>query len=78
MNYKDPMPYRKWYASEISSELKWLFPTIASLAYMLRMKKKALLELGLIEAIPTRGYFIYPEKFTVNAIKPLFFGGSHE
>lgn len=75
MNQKDPMPYRNWYASEVSSELKWLFPTISSLAYLLRKKKPILLELGLIEAIPSRGYFIYPEKFTVSAIKPLFFEG---
>ena len=69
----NPMPYRQWDKSDMSTELKWLFPTISSLAYLLRKKKYNLLELGLIEVIPSRGYFIYPEKFTSNAIKPLFF-----
>lgn len=69
----NPVPYRQWYQSEMSADLKWLFPTISSLAYMLRKKKCSLLELGLIEVIPARGYFIYPEKFTPDAVKPLFF-----
>lgn len=71
----NPIPYRQWYLSDMSADLKWLFPTISSLAYLLRKKKFSLLELGLIEVIPTRGYFIYPDKFTANAIKPLFFMG---
>jgi hypothetical protein len=71
----NPMPYRQWYQSDMSADLKWLLPTISSLAYLLRKKKVNLLELELIEVIPGRGYFIYPEKFTQEAIKPLFLTG---
>ena len=70
-----PMPYRQWYKSGHGEQLRWIFPTISSLAYTLRKKKDRLLKAGMIEVIPTRGYFIHPEKFTAESVKPLFFTG---
>ncbi len=75
-NNSQPVPFRQWYQSHLSADLKWLLPTISSLAYLLRKKKSVLLELKLIEVIPSRGYFIYPDKFTQDAIKPLFLTGA--
>jgi hypothetical protein len=69
------MPYRQWYQSDHGEGLRWIFRTPSSLAYFLREKKARLIEDGLIEVIPTRGYFIIPDKFTAESIKPLFFAG---
>ncbi len=71
-----PSPYRDWYASEEGKSMRWLFPTISSLAYMLRKKQKELVELDLIVVLPTRGYFIRPNKFNEESIKPFFTVGA--
>ena len=74
-NYCPPMPYRQWFQSDFGRELRWIFPTPSSLAYVLRKNKNRLIDEGLIEVIPTRGYFIHPDKFTIESIKLLFFTG---
>ncbi|WP_353431418.1 hypothetical protein [Polynucleobacter sp. MWH-UH23A] len=71
-NNLSPVPYRKWYDSDDSQSLKWIFSTKSSLAYFLRSKKDKLVAEGLIEVLPTRGYFIKPESFTEDSIKKYF------
>lgn len=74
--YCQPMHYRQWFQSDFGKDLRWIFPTPSSLAYALRKNKSRLIHDGLIEVIPTRGYFIHPDKFTIESIKPLFFTGA--
>ena len=71
-----PVPYRKWFDSEAGHSLRWIFASKASLAYFLRSKKLQLLSEGLIEVLPSRGYFIRPERFTEDSIKKYFVLGS--
>lgn len=67
-----PIHYKEWFKSPDSAGLRWLFPTEASLGHFIRSRSQALISAGLIEAIPTRGYFIRTEKFTEEAVKPFF------
>jgi len=71
-----PVPYRKWFDSEAGHSLRWIFTSKSSLAYFLRRKKQQLLEEGLIEVLPTRGYFIRPERFTEDSVKKYFVLGA--
>lgn len=71
-----PVPYRTWFDSEAGHSLRWIFTSKSSLAYFLRRKKQQLLEEGLIEVLPTRGYFIRPERFNEDSVKKYFVLGS--
>ena len=67
-----PIHYKEWFKSDDANNFRWLFPTEASISHFLRTRKDMLVEAGLIDVIPTRGYFIRVEKFTEEAIKPFF------
>lgn len=71
-----PIHYKAWFESPNAANFRWLFDSISSLGYFIRTRKDALINAGLIEVVPTRGYFIHPEKFTEDAIKPFFIVGS--
>jgi hypothetical protein len=70
-----PVHYKEWFKSKAADSIRWIFNTEASLGYFLRTRKDSLVKAGLIDVVPTRGYFIRAEKFTEEAIKPFFFLG---
>lgn len=72
-----PIHYKEWFKSSDSAGFRWLFPSEASLGHFIRSRNRALISAGLIEAIPTRGYFIRTEKFTEEAVKPFFILGKY-
>lgn len=71
-----PIHYKDWFKSADADHFRWLFPTEASISHFLRTRKDMLVAAGLIDVIPTRGYFIRADKFTEDAIKPFFIVGS--
>jgi hypothetical protein len=72
-----PIHYKEWFKSSDSAGFRWLFPSEASLGHFIRSRNRALISAGLIEAVPTRGYFIRTEKFTEEAVKPFFILGKY-
>ncbi len=74
-NNLTPIHYKEWFKSPQADGFRWLFPTEASISHFLRTRKETLAEAGLIDVIPTRGYFIRTERFTEDAIKPFFILG---
>lgn len=72
-----PIHYKDWFKSADADHFRWLFPTEASISHFLRTRKDTLVEAGLIDVIPTRGYFIRIDKFTEEAIKPFFILGRY-
>jgi hypothetical protein len=71
-----PIHYKDWFKSPDADRFRWLFPTEASISHFLRTRKDTLAAAGLIDVIPTRGYFIRVDKFTEDAIKPFFVLGN--
>ena len=71
-----PIHYKEWFKSANATNFHWLFPSENSFGHFLRTRKDTLVEAGLIDVIPTRGYFIRVDKFTEDAIKPFFILGN--
>ena len=71
-----PIHYKEWFKSADATNFHWLFPSESSFGHFLRTRKDILVEAGLIDVIPTRGYFIRADKFTEEAIKPFFILGN--
>jgi len=74
-NGSQPIPYRQWYQSDRGEELRWIFRSCSSLGYFLRRNKVNLFDDGLIQVIPTRGYYINSDKFNTESVKRYFFIG---